>query len=221
MSDPAWMASVVDWLRSVHMGGVVSVNGMPRTGKSRVLKACDGKVWTRRVVFDPYDARDRSLYAAGESPAPPWPGVRCSARDLVRYPRLLLDKDPCRVVVVPSSLDKETLGREFSTVARVLWATGRVELIAEECGLYSRQATDMIMQLASGGGHALMRLWLVSQSFGRIQKDGRRHVSHLVSFAQGEESDLDDLRKKSRALAERVRNLRPGMAPALWRLGDA
>lgn len=215
------MAGVVAWLRSVHNGGVVSVNGMPRTGKSRVLKACDGRVWRRRVVFDPYDTRDCALFASGDSPAPPWPGVRCSAADLAKYPELLLDKDPCTVVVRPSSMDKEQMGEEFSQVARVLWATGRVELIAEECGLYSRQATDMIMQLASGGGHALMRLWLVSQSFGRIQKDGRRHVSHVVSFAQGESSDFDDLKKKSPALAERVRKLRPGMAPALWRLGDA
>lgn len=221
MSAPPWEPSVIRWLREVHAGGVCAVTGMPRTGKSRVLKAADGRVWSRRLVFDPYAKRDRRLYQLGESPAPPWPGTWCSTDDLRKHAREILDWDPLRVVVVPSSLDPQTLGDEFTACARVLWATGRIDLIAEEAGLYSRWAVPLVMQLASGGGHAAMRLWLVSQSITRLAVDARRHVSHLVSFAQGSPEDIDATRERAgRRFADAVRKLRPGMGPALWRLGD-
>lgn len=222
MAAPSWAADVVRFLASTEPGAVVAVCGMPRTGKSRALKLYDAHPsLSRRVVFDPYAARDLRLYRLKEEPAPPWGGTWCSPAELVRWPGELIDSAPCKVVVVPPSLAPEGLGRDFSRVARVLWDTGRVDLVAEEAGLYSRWAVPLVMQLASGGGHARMRLFLVSQSFSRLAVDARRHVSHLVSFAQGSAEDLEALGKRAgRGFADRVRALRPGEAPATWRLGE-
>jgi hypothetical protein len=215
-------ATIAAFLASMPAGAVCAVTGMPQTGKSRCLKDSDGISWSRRVVFDPYAERDLMRFNAGRTPAPPWSGVWASPTEIVRHRAELLDFEPCSVVIAPTNLAPEQLGEDFTRTAQACWRTGGITLIAEEAGLYSRACVPMLMQVASGGGHADMRVVLVSQSIRRLAIDARRHLSHLVMFAQGEAADLEDIRQRcGPELAERVRALRPGDAPITWRLGDA
>lgn len=218
------LAAVVSFLEGAHDGSTIGLFGAPQTGKSYSLKTADAakKLKRRRVVFDPYARRDKMLFERGLKKSPPWPGVWCEADDLVFHPEDLLDADTVRVVVAPRTLDPAELGKMFTRTFEACWAAGDIDLIAEEAGLYSRRARDAMMQLASGGSHALMRLYAVSQSIGRLDKDARRHLSHVVAFAQGETTDLDDLRKRcGRSFAERVQRLNPqsGLAET-WKLGE-
>lgn len=211
------------WLAAVPHGGVCAVLGVPGSGKSRALKDADqgGALGARRVVFDPYARRDALLAKRKLSPGAPWGGVYVAPRDLKEVPEQVLDFDQVRAVVAPDSLDPGALAQGFDWTVRACWAAGDVSLVAEECGLYGRRSLDAVMRVASGGRHALMRLFLVCQSLGRLPLDARRHVSHLVAFAQGEPSDLDDLRSRCGAdFVSRVQLLQPGDAPELWKLGD-
>lgn len=218
------LSAVVAFFASVGDGGACAVTGAPQTGKSRSLKLADEqrKLKARRVVFDPYARRDLQLYEAGLKKSGPWGGTWCEADDLVFHPENLLDFDTVRVVVAPRTYDKVQLGKQFARVFEACWNAGDVDLIAEEAGLYGRHAMDAMMQLSSGGSHALMRLFAVSQSLGRLPKDARRHLSHVVAFAQGETTDIDDLRKRcGRSFAERVQRLTPACGLAeTWRLGE-
>jgi|GEM_PF-4179125 len=213
------------WLSALPAGSVCATLGNPQLGKSWAMKtAAQSGAFGRLAVFEPYAKRDRKLYRAGLSPAAPWVGVYCSPRDLAKYPRELLSPPGARVVVVPESEtdDPVGLGREFSRVASVLWATGGVDLLGEEVGLYGREAERAMMRLASGGGHALMRLFLVCQSLGRIQKDARRHLNSVVSLPTGEPEDLESLRQRcGPEFVQRVAALDPedGSHAVAWRVG--
>jgi hypothetical protein len=217
------LATLLSFIAQVPHGGVCAVLGAPRSGKSRALKEADvaGGLGSRRVVFDPYARRDLLLHRAGAKGSP-WTGAYVSARELVESPEELLDFDPVRLVVAPTDLKSSALARDFSRVVRACWAAGDVSLVAEEAGLYGRQATEAVMLIASGGGHAAMRLFIVCQSLGRVPIDARRHISHLIAFAQGEPQDLIDLRSRCGApFVTRVQQLKLGDAPQLWKLGDA
>lgn len=211
------------FLAAVPPGGVCAVLGAPGSGKSRALKEADqeGQLGARRVVFDPYAQRDLLMHRTG-APGHPWTGAYCTARDLVESPEEILDHDAVRVVVAPHELQPQKLARDFTRTVRACWASGDVTLIAEEAGLYGRQATEAVMLIASGGRHADMRLFIVCQSLGRVPIDARRHISHLVAFAQGEPQDLIDLRTRCGApFVDHVQRLTLGDPPALWKLGDA
>jgi hypothetical protein len=214
------------WLASVPWGGVVNHNGAPGSGKSWNLKRADEQLrngaFKRRCVFDVYANRDRRLRELGKSHGEPWSGTYCTAEDLALYPEELLDDPHARIVVAPNTLDPQTLGEMFTVTARACWASGEIRLIAEEAAIYARAALAIILQITSGGRHSLMALDAVTQSLGRFPLDGRRHITHVVAYAQGEPSDLDDLRARcGRAFAARVQRLSPGDPPELWKLGDA
>lgn len=196
--------------------------GDPRTGKSRAMKEADARgAIPRRVVFDPYGRRDRLSHDRG-APGQPWAGVYCTTRQLLENAPALLDRRAVRIVVAPETLDRVQLAREFSAVADVLWHTGEIDLIAEECGLYGREATDAMMRLSSGGGHAMMRLFLICQSLGRIQRDGRRHINAVASFRLTEPADLKSLRERcGDAAVARISRLGAGAPPVTWRAGAA
>lgn len=219
----------VAFVAEAHAGAVVAIVGVPqsgargvRWGKSRLAKAVDASgAWPRRLVFEPHGRRDR-LEAARGKPLHPWPGRLVSAGDVVRTPGLL-DWDPLSLVVVPDgAADEEERGRMFAAVARAAWHTGDLTVIAEEAAIYARHAIELMNLIATGGGHAGIRLVLISQSFTRIPIDARRCVSHVVAFAQGESADLDALRKRCGAgFAAQVARLALGARPITWRVGDA
>lgn len=214
------VADIVAVLREAPPGSVVGVLGAPGSGKSRAVQAADeAGAFRRRIVFDPYAWTDAASLARG-APAYPWPGRYVTPAELATAPELP-DIEP-RLVVAARTLDRRRLGRDFELVADIVWHTGGVDLIAEEAGLYSRDAVDLIMRLASGGRHVGARLVLIAQSLTRLCIDARRHLSHVVAFAQGEPQDIRELRLRcGRAFSHAVRTLRPGDGRFyMWRQGD-
>jgi hypothetical protein len=221
-SDP------VAFLRSLQPGSVCAVTGAPRTGKTTtVQRACRAGLFRRRVVFEPYGFRDRLNLQRGEKVSP-WTGEIGTAVELLAHPELL-DRDPVALVVSSRNLSRKVLGNAFSVTADLVWHTGGVDLICEEAGLYSREATELIMRFASGGGHCNSRVIFIVQSLGRLTKDGRRHLSHVLAFAAGEVSDIEDYRKRCgpefAAELQRLRAAdpetgRPADPPIAWQLGQ-
>lgn len=190
--------AAVSFAADLRPGDVCAWIGAPRTGKSRALMAADdGGAFPRRVVFDPYADRDRknARNAGTRGHVHPWPGMLVTVPDLLDHPRLLwTEAERGGLVVAPTNLEPEAVGKDFAALARLAWEVGDVDLLAEEAGLYSRHAVSMVMRLASGGGHAGVRLVLVSQSFTRLQADARRHVSAVLAFPTGAAADFDELR---------------------------
>lgn len=211
---------LVPFLAETRAGAVVGVIGAPRTGKTRSLQwAAKRGAFPRHVVFDPFAMRDRMELKRGREVSP-WLGRIVSPRQILMNPELL-DRDPLSLVVAPDPMDPpEKIGREFAALGKLVFATGDVDLIAEEAGRYGRNALDVMNLFASGAGHAFSRFFLISQSFGRLHKDVRRNLSALVVFAQGEEDDVKALRTRAgRPFAARVQRLGLKAAPLVWRLG--
>lgn len=218
-------------LAALPAGGVAACIGLPGTGKTTVAqKALDACAWGQRAaLFDPYALRDRANWRAGHRErAPWWPNVPAVALDDVLRNPSMLDKARCRLVVAGTrgTLDAHRLGRDFSTLVDVLWSTGRFALVAEECGLYSRNAADAINRVSTGGAHAGMRLLLLCQRLGRIQKDAREGITVLVSGAQPEVA-IPELRERcgerfaaSVAALKPPVNGRPQSAPIAWEIGQ-
>ncbi len=206
------------WLAGIPSGSVAAVTGCPGTGKSRVVKEAAAHM-RRVVVFDPHASRDRAEEARGHA-LYPWQGDLWPVRELLAHPDAL-DLDPLRLVVDPAGLGPEAMGAAFAGVGALAWRTGGIDLVAEEAALYSREAVPTILRLASGGRHAGVRLYLFSQSLGRLALDARRHLSHLICFAQAESNDLDDLRRRcGRDFAARVARLTVGDPRITWQLGQ-
>lgn len=204
-----------------HEGAVIALVGAPRTGKSRLAKEIDASgAWRRRVVFEPHGARDR-LEASRGRELYPWAGTLLGVRDLLEVPEAL-DVDPLALVVVPEPGDGVELGADFAAVARLVWHTGDLALVAEEAALYGRHAVELVNLIATGGGHAGLRFVGISQSWTRLPIDFRRCVSHVVAWAQSEPADVIELSKKcGRRFGARVARLGLGDRPLCWRLGDA
>jgi hypothetical protein len=208
--------------------------GIPGGGKTHtVSKAMALKLMqdpaARDLVFDPYARRDRSNWARGVQERKPWwpEHPLYTVTELLRRPQLL-DVKPLRMVVCGhnGTLNPQELGRDFSTLAELLWLTGGVNLIGEESGIYGRSAVELINRIATGGAHAGMALTLICQSLSRVPKDGRAGITLISAGPQGEPSNFDDLRERcGPAFVERVRALPDPRAqrapPVLWRLGDA
>ena len=214
-------AALALMLANLGPGSVVAVIGMPGTGKTRAVQAAESRgELGRRIVFDPYGARDRTLARQGDK-VTPWPGQLVTLRQLATNVHLLRAGN-LRLVVAPSSLDPEKMGAEFADLAELAWAQGRLTVVAEEAALYGRACVPAILRVASGGRHAGLRLVLVCQSIGRLPIDARRHLTAVVAHAQGEPQDLDDIRRRCGAdFTTRVQALRVGDAPAIWRIGDS
>lgn len=208
-------------LAALPSGATCAVIGAPGTGKTRAVQHADRHgAFRRRVVFDPYALTDRREASRGRL-VTPWPGVLVTPRGLLECPEVL-DREPLAVVVAPETDEPAQLGRDFQAVCRLAWSTGDVDVIAEEAGLYGREAARMVQRLASGGRHVGVRLVLLSQSVTRLPIEARRYLSHVVAFAQGEPADVANLRQRcGRKFAARVQALRVGGPPEFWRLGDA
>jgi hypothetical protein len=217
------VASPQSFVAGAWEGAVVALVGAPRSGKSRLAKACDAAgAWSRRLVYEPHAARDRIESRRGRL-LYPWPGRLVSVSALLRCPELL-DREPLRLVVAPDPCDgsERALGAQFAAVARAAWHTGGITIVAEEAALYARHTLGLANLIATGGGHAGMRLLVISQSWTRIPIDVRRCVSHVVAFAQSEPADVSELRKKcGPGFARGVARLALGAPPLTWRLGDA
>lgn len=206
---------------SLYAGAVLAIIGAPRMGKTTEAIAADELgVFPRRVVFDEYARRDR-LEASRGKPVTSWPGQIVSPQELFANPKLL-DQRPLSLVVAPREKDATAIAREFGQVGKQVWLTGDMDLICEEAGRYGRFAAELMHKLSSGGGHAGMRLIVISQSLMRIQADVRKCISHLIAYPQGSSADLKAIRETfGGQVAEAVRALRKGDPPLLWRLGDA
>jgi hypothetical protein len=212
-------------LSNLPAGSVCAVSGLPRTGKSNQVKAADASgAFPRRLVFDPYYRRD-VIEARSRPDITPWHGQAVSPAELLMR-RELLCWSPLDLVVAPEHLETEKLAADFTAVAELAWHAGGIDVICEEAALYTRQAADLVMRFASGGGHVNARLVLITQSIGRLHIDARKNLSHVITFAQGSPEDLLALRCGTE-FADRVRKLRapapgrPNDPPELWRLGDA
>jgi hypothetical protein len=221
---PPAIAAAAAFLAESVPGEVLASTGLPRTGKSRTVKAADASgAFGRRVVFEPYAARDRLESAAGHE-LYPWAGQVVAYPELVRNPRRYLCGSRCRLVVDPGcdAFDARELGRRFTSLAKLCFAVGGIDLVAEEAALYGREATPAMLLVATGGGHARMRLVVISQRFGRIHIDARGCITRVVAFAQSEAADLDALRVKcGRPWADRVARLDPHCGtPVLWKAGQ-
>lgn len=209
------------WLAALPAGTVCVTVGNPQTGKSYAMKAADrAGAFPRRVTFDHLAHRDRLLYSRGLKDTPPWGGTWCEPRELVKHAKPILCARTVQVVVAPKRVHARTLGAQFDLVAGAVYAVGGVDLIAEEAGEYTRHAADQLHTIASSGGHALMRAFLICQRFGRLHIDARECVNAVVGFSQSSPDDLQALRGRcGDEFAAAVRSLRPGDAPILWRLG--
>lgn len=211
----------IEFIRSAEEGSVVAAIGPPRTGKSRLIKAADAAgAWPRRLVFEPHGMRDRIESARGRE-LYPWPGQIVTTGALLAAP-VLLDREPLRLVVTPEGRTEKARGEDFEAIGNLAWTTGGITLIGEEFAIYARRAIEVANLIATGGGHAGMRLIVISQSWGRIPVDVRRCVSHLVAFGATDAGDLEALRQtlgKRRTAA--VASLKKGDPPVLWRRGDA
>lgn len=224
------LSALVSFYAAMHPGAVSATIGVPQTGKTMAVQSAwrAGALGPRVVVFDPYARRDRLEARRKPGSKSPWPGVLITPADLASNLGEL-DAPRMTLVVCPLGMPGEAeLGEQFSATAELCWHTGDVALVAEEIGTYGRHAAEWVNNVASGGGHAGMRLHAICQSFGRIQRDARRNVTHLVVHAQGDDDDLAVLRKRcGPEFAARVQALRPreGDRPAdppiLWRLGGA
>jgi hypothetical protein len=227
-------------LARLPAGGVAAAVGVPNSGKTyAVQEALELAPWGQRVaVFDPYALIDRARWnrwlrtGAGPQPKRPWfHREQVATLDaLLRRPEQL-DAARVRLVVTGTrgTLDHAQLGKDFNSLCELLQLTQGIALVGEEAGLYSRRAAEWINTVATGGAHFGMRLVLLAQRLGRIQKDAREGITLVVAGAQGAPEDLDDLRGRcGAAFAEAVQRLqppdldtgRPGSAPIAWRLGD-
>lgn len=221
MSLPAFVTlALLQLFAGLPAGSVVVVVGLPRYGKSVLLQQADVYgAFPRRVVFDPYATRDRREATLGR-PISPWNG-RLITLPQLRQRLELLDRNDVHLVVQPRSLKPDAAGAEFGKLAELLWHTGGVDLLCEEAGLYSRHAVDLTMQLASGGGHAGMRLFLISQSVSRLHVDVRRHMTHLVAFAQSAAIDAGEIsRQCGKDFAAAVQAQQKGTPPLVWAQGQ-
>ena len=211
----------IEFVRSAAEGSVLAIIGPPRTGKSRLAKAAaDAGCWPRRLIFEPHGLRDRIEATRGRQ-LYPWRGVLVTVGQLLATPAML-DRDPLRLVVVPEARGEEARGRDFAAVGDLAWSTGGLTVIGEEFAIYARRAVEVANLIATGGGHAGMRLVVISQSWGRIPVDVRRCVSHLACFGASDAGDIKALRQtigKRRTAA--VAALQVGDPPILWRQGDA
>ncbi len=204
-------------LASLPEGGAAAICGLPRSGKSRIAKAAADQL-RRVVVFDPYGDRDRLESAHGHE-LYPWTGDLWSIRELALHPGALLP-DPLRLVVTPRALDEHTLGQDFASLAELCWHAGNLDLVAEEASLYSRQAASAVLRLTSGGGHARVRLILITQSIGMLSIMAARHLTHVVALNQSDASDFKILAARcGKAFTRKVQAWTPGDRPNIWRLG--
>jgi hypothetical protein len=213
---------------SMHPGAVSCTLGVPQTGKTTAVMSAwrEGALGRRVLVFDPYARRDRLESRRNPGSKRPWPGMLITPEDLLRNLQVL-DRPELMLVVCPEGIPTEaTLGKMFSGVAEACWHTGSIDLVAEEIGKYGRAGVEWVNTIASGGGHAGIRLHAICQSFGRVAIDARRQVTHLVVFAQGDNRDLKELRERcGDEFVARVQQLRPRQGdrpadpPLTWRLG--
>lgn len=222
---PAPLREAAAFLAASTPGEVLASTGVPRSGKSRTVKLADQLgAFPRRLVFEPYAARDRIESARGNQ-LYPWAGEVVAFPELVRNPRRYLCRAaPLRLVIDPACdpFDARELGRRFTSCAKLAFYAGGVDLIAEEAALYAREATPAMLLVATGGGHARMRLVVISQRFGRIHIDARGCITRIVAFAQSEAADLDALRTKcGPAWTAKVARLdREAGTPVTWRIGQ-
>lgn len=224
------MSALSAFYASMHPGAVSATLGVPGVGKTPIVVQAwrEGALRDRVVVVDPYARRDRLEFSTGRSTKRPWPGMLISPQQLLANLEVL-DRPKLMLVVCPEGVPAEkALGDIFSAVARACWHSGSIDLVGEEFGKYGRQASEWVNTVASGGGHADMRLHAICQSLGRVQIDGRRNITHLVVGAQGDEEDLRVLRLRcGKVFAAAVKKLRPreddrpADPPLTWRLGGA
>jgi hypothetical protein len=229
----AALAAAVAFVSDAPSGAVVSVSGIPGTGKSCVLQlALAAGAFPRVLAFDPHARRDRIELALGNDEIHPWPGELVPYPELVARARTLLSRPRFRIVVDPGTLQIEDgkiggrmvpgLATRFARVTELAFAAGGVDVIGEEAALYARGAVQAINLVSTGSRHGRVRLYLVSQRFMRVPIDARENLSHLVVFALGGAADLAELRARCGAGFEaEARRLVKGGPPLLWHVGQS
>jgi hypothetical protein len=217
----AWVPAALAWMRTQAAGAVCLVTGLPRSGKSRLLKDADAAgVFPRRAIYDPYATRDRVCHARGLSPSPPWEGYWIAVEDLVTVPATLDAQR--RLVVYPRDWTATArVAWGFRQLAELLWATGQYDLVGEEAGLWSRWAVELLNRVVSGGGHALLRCWLVAQEWGRIYADARDCANAAIFFSPcGGRYRREIAQKCGPETVDRLDEITPGGPPVCWRAGE-
>jgi hypothetical protein len=127
-----------------------------------------------------------------------------------------------RIVFDPCSLDEATMGARIARALDWIWICGDVDVVLEEAAAYSRWIVPVVNRIASRGGHKGLRFYLLSQSYGRITIDARRHPARILAYPQGDENDMTELsRKIGRSRADHLRRLQKGdFSPVLWEQGQ-
>lgn len=214
--------SPAQFFATVQPGGVVLVAGAPTSGKSEFVKrADDAGAFRRRLAFDPIGWEAIRTRQLGDATRRPWSGQYLTPEELAEDPAAL-DHDPGALVVASKSRNARRIGEEFAAVADLAWTTRGIDIIAEEAGRYSREATEAIYALASSGGHVGSRLVCIVQSPTMLTIYARRHLSHVVCFALAGRADLAELRATcGDTFADKVRAFRLGdRQHAVWTQGD-
>jgi hypothetical protein len=211
-------------LQGLKLGGVASVCGLAGCGKTTIASQfADSSPAV--VVIDPYAKRDRLNAARGLAERTTWEGDYVTFAELARDVRdsaadgtpSMLDVRPLRLIVQPSSLDPEVIGREASAVLAMCWHTGGgVTLICEEAALYSHKAAALVKQVATGGAHGGMRVVFISQRVGGIHPAARTQSGLLVQGPIVDALDAQALAERSPEFLARVKTLREGEHRLLW-----
>lgn len=183
------------------------VIGVPGSGKTYYAVRLVAKA--RRVIyFDP----------AGE-----FEGVRGAiVCDVDTWPSSeVTQQSHFRVVVRAEQSGERDVGDEFVYTAQRARAIGDCVLLADEVGDYNRGPAERALKMMHRNGHKQGVVTVfVSQRAVDIPLGCRATATHVASFLQDNEQDIDALRDVydpgSPGFSERVRRWKPYQPPVTW-----
>jgi hypothetical protein len=200
-------------------GGSLIASGLTGFGKTHWLKL--GLESSRHLaIIDTMATVDRQRHAQGDFTREGWDGDLYTYAELMESHEPLL-ATPARLVLDPSTYDPNEAGRRVAVMLELLWSIGDFDVVLEEAGGYSRWAVPLIHRLTSAGAHRGLRVFMLTQSLGRITIDARRNAQRLMLFPQADEQDMTELRRKlGKARDLQLRAIQQFDPPLLWKQGD-
>jgi hypothetical protein len=193
------------------------VVGKTGTGKGRWAKAqlalwmsCFAIVW-----FDPLDEYSTQGEETPECGLGPLT-QRCTVSELLADPARWLSADPLALAVVPDSSDPESVAADYEDVAvqvkhEAKRRGGRMLFGSDEVGHFEEFARPKLKEVGTTFRHWGVARVYIAQRAVFIPLAVRSQASHLISFRQDEDADIDALYRRTRRtdelFAERVSRL--------------